>query len=168
MTVRVLITGVSGVGKSTIVETLRARGIEALDLDAPPYSEEIVVDEDEVTGLGPGRDWVWRTDLVRDVLESASGEAVFLSGCSPNQRDFYDRFDHVVLLSAPPGVIAERLATRTNNRFGKRQGELERALAIQQEIEPLLRSGADTHVDTTAPVEQVVRTILTAVGLDRR
>ncbi|HSM02396.1 MAG TPA: hypothetical protein VK960_08175 [Acidimicrobiia bacterium] len=53
MTLRVLITGVSGSGKSTVIEALGDRGFDAVDLDAAPYSEEIEVDAAELTGLGP-------------------------------------------------------------------------------------------------------------------
>lgn len=166
MTLRVLITGVSGVGKSTVIEALQTRWIRAVDVDAPPYSEEIAVDNGELTGLGSGRDWVWRIDLVREIVESGGDDVLIVSGCSPNQDELYDHFDHVVLLSAPPEVVEKRLTTRTNNPFGKRAGETERALAIQQEIEPLLREGADLEVDTTAPIEVVVSTILGAVGID--
>ena len=107
---------------------------------------------------------------MRNLLDSDRGDAMIVSGCSPNPREPYEWFDHVVLLSAPPDVIAERLATRTNNPFGKRVGEIERSLAIQRESEPLLRAGAGIEVDTTRPLGEVVARILEVVGLemDRR
>ncbi|MBK8904932.1 MAG: hypothetical protein IPM53_27380 [Anaerolineaceae bacterium] len=36
---RVLLTDMSGTGKSTLVETLKARGCTAVDLDQPGWSE---------------------------------------------------------------------------------------------------------------------------------
>ena len=67
--------------------------------------------EGEVTGLGGGQDWAWREDCMRDLLSAEDDEVLFVGGCSPNQGQFYDRFDHVVLLSVPASVIAERLST---------------------------------------------------------
>jgi hypothetical protein len=39
-----------------------------------------------------------------------------------NQGRFYDRFDAVVLLSAPADVILERIEARTTNTFGDETG----------------------------------------------
>lgn len=145
---RVLITGMSGTGKSSVVRELVARGHHAVDADEPAYSELRAAAPGEITGVGGGQDWVWRETAVSALLDS-SGD-LFVAGCSPNQGWFSSRFDHVVLLTAPAATIAERLATRTTNDFGKDSGELARTLELQQAIEPLLRRGADLVVDTRA------------------
>ena len=87
-------------------------------------------------------------------------DTLFVSGCSPNQGKFYSQFEHVVLLTAPPALIAERVTRRTNNNFGKDPDQLARTLRLQREIEPLLRRGADLEVDTAAPLDEVIATIL--------
>lgn len=156
---RVLITGVSGTGKSAVVAALAARGRHAVDLDDPAYSELVDAPEGEITGVGGGRDWVWREDRVRDLLDAEVADVLFASGCSPNQGVFRDRFDFVVLLTAPVTVVAHRLATRTSNDFGKDPGELARSLALQETVEPLLRRSADLVIDTTAPLAEVVAVI---------
>jgi len=159
-----LITGVSGTGKSTVTAALAARGYRAVDADDPEFSELVDVPEETLTGLGSGTDWVWREDRIRDLLSSHDVGTLFVSGSSPNQGKFYAQFDHVVLLVAPPGLIADRLATRTTNDFGKNPEQLARALRIQQEVEPLLRRSADLELDTTAPLDDVVAAILRHVG----
>jgi dephospho-CoA kinase len=157
---RVLITGMSGTGKSTVVAALAARGRKAVDADEPGYSRVVSVPDRELTGLGSGTDWVWREDRIEALLTAEDADVLFVSGCAPNQGKFYGQFDHVVLLSAPAAVIAERLGTRTNNSFGKDAGQLARTLRLQEEVEPLLRRGADLEVDTTAPLDEVIATIL--------
>ena len=161
---RVLITGVSGTGKSTVTAALAARGYRAVDADDPEFSELVHVPEETLTGLGSGTDWVWREDRIRDLLSGHDVGTLFVSGSSPNQGKFYAQFDHVVLLVAPPGLIADRLATRTTNDFGKNPEQLARALRIQQEVEPMLRRSADLELDTTAPLDDVVAAILRHVG----
>jgi hypothetical protein len=69
-----------------------------------------------------------------------------------------------VLLTAPADVIATRLTTRTNNTFGKDPAQLARTLLLKDEVEPVLRRGADLEVDTTVPLEEVITTILQHVG----
>jgi dephospho-CoA kinase len=162
---RVLITGLSGVGKSTVTAALAARGYNAVDADDSEFSELVSVPEETLTGLGSGVDWVWRADRISDLLAEHGEGTLFVSGTSPNQGTFYDRFDHVVLLVATPALIADRLANRTTNTFGKDPDEVARALQLQQEVEPLLRRGADLELDTAAPVESVVDAILRHVGV---
>lgn len=161
---RVLLTGMSGTGKSTVIEDLAARGYKAVDTDYGGLSELVSVSEDELTGLEPGQDWVWREDRIQELLSTDDVDVLFLCGCSPNQGKFYSQFDHIILLSAPAHVIVERLATRTTNPYGKRPEEVARALSLLQTIEPMLRRGAGHEVDTSVPLNQVVATVLRLVG----
>ena len=85
---------------------------------------------------------------------------LFVAGCEDNQVQFHPQFDHIVLLSAPPGVLAGRLAARTGNPYGKAPGELDRVLADLQTVEPLLRQVADHEICTTMPPGEVVTAIL--------
>jgi dephospho-CoA kinase len=153
----------SGTGKSTVIGALAARGHKAVDADEPEFSELVSVPEGELTGLGFGADWMWREDRIDALLATQDADTLFVSGTSPNQGKFYARFDLVVLLTAPAALIAQRLATRTNNNFGKDPDQLARTLRLQQEVEPLLRRGADMEVDTTAPLDEVVATIVERV-----
>ena len=70
---------------------------------------------------------------------------------------------HIVLLSAPADVIVERLASRTNNSYGKQPGEVARVVGLIDTVEPLLRRAADHEIDTSVPVEEVVATVLRLV-----
>jgi shikimate kinase len=153
----------SGSGKSTVINELAARGYKAVDSDDHGLSEWVAVALEEPTGLGPGQDWIWQEDRIQELLSSDDAEVLFLSGCSPNQGKFYRQFDHIVLLTAPPAVLVARLATRTTNPYGKHPDEVARVLALQQTVEPLLRRGAGVAVDTSAPLDQVVATVLRLV-----
>jgi shikimate kinase len=146
---RVLLTGMSGVGKSSVVARLRELGYAAVDLDEPGWSETRADGE-----------WVWREDRVADLLAANDDDLLFVSGCAENQGRFHERFEHVVLLSAPPGTLVERLAARTNNAFGKDPSEVEKVLQDQAAFEPLLRRSATSEIVTTAPLEDVVAEVL--------
>jgi shikimate kinase len=158
---RVLLTGMSGTGKSTLIREFAARGYKAVDTDSDEWCEWVEVPAAAVrAGVTAGPDWVWREDRMRRLLATEDGAVLFVSGCKSNQGKFRARFDHVVLLSAPVPVLLERLATRTTNAYGKRPDELARVLEHVRTVEPLLRGSASLEVDTSAPLEQVVATIL--------
>jgi shikimate kinase len=149
----------SGTGKSTLVCELAALGYKAIDTDADEWSEwvNIAGDADPVRA---GKDWVWREERIQRLLSIEDADMVFVSGCSTNQAKFYAQFDHIVLLSAPAQLIIERLTIRTTNPYGKHPDELARVLRLQQTVEPVLRRAASLEVDTSAPVDQVIETIL--------
>ena len=158
---RVLLTGMSGTGKSTLTGELAARGYKAVDTDSDEWCEWVTVPADGVRpGVTAGPDWVWREDRIQRLLATEDAAVLFVSGCKSNQGKFRAQFDHVVLLSAPVAVLLERLATRTTNPYGKRAEELAQVLEHVRTVEPLLRGSATLEVDTSAPLEQVVATIL--------
>jgi shikimate kinase len=161
----VLITGMSGTGKSTVIAALRARGFPAVDADEDGYSHLVAVTEDEPTGLAPGTDWVWREDRMEALLESPVDEVLFVGGCAPNQGRFRNRFGHVILLTLPAATMADRLRTRTTNPYGQDEADVARALEMKALVEPLLRASADLEIDTRVPLDEVVDAVLRQAGI---
>lgn len=153
---RILITGMSGTGKSALIGALAERGFRAVDLDEPAWSESAA-----------DGDWIWREERVAELLDAPEDdEWLFVSGCATNQGKFRDRFDEVVLLSAPTELILERLATRTSNHYGKRPEEVAEVLGYIETVEPLLRRAASHEVDTRPPLTDVLARVLRLVGAD--
>jgi shikimate kinase len=143
----VLVTGMSGTGKSTALSQLGRRGHRIVDTDDPGW----IVRAHPPQGIEP----MWDLDRVGAVLDKHRAGWLFVSGCVANQSALYDRFDAVVLLSAPIDVILARVGDRANP-FGSRpedRAKIGRDLAA---FEPLLRAGADHEIATTAPVAEVV------------
>jgi dephospho-CoA kinase len=160
---RILLTGMSGTGKSTLVGELAARGHWAIDADCDELSEWVASDDTLDTAgspVEPGRDWVWREGRIQDLLSAEDAGVLFLSGCAPNMGKFLHQFDEVVLLSAPADLIVERLRTRTGNQYGKRPEEVARVLDLIETVEPLLRRAAGHEIDTSAPIDEVVAKVL--------
>ena len=145
---RVLLTGMSGTGKSSVVRELAARGFNAVDSD-DGWSEP----------LPDGRQR-WREDAIEVLLATEDTDVLFVAGCEENQARFHARFDHIILLSAPLEVLMGRLADRTSNPYGKAPDELSRIVDDVEAAEPLLRRVADHEVRTTIPLDEVVTAIL--------
>ncbi|KLU63356.1 shikimate kinase [Peptococcaceae bacterium CEB3] len=147
---RVLITGMSGTGKSTALEKLGERGYRVVDTDSEKWSHWVFLPDGST-------DWVWREEAIIKLLTEHQQGTLFVAGCKSNQGKFYNLFDHVVLLSAPASVILPRIASRENNTYGKSPEERDCILRNLAEIEPLLRVTATTEIDASAPIDEVVR-----------
>lgn len=166
---RILITGMSGTGKSTVVSDLAVHGYKSIDLDCDDYSEWVDVwDDSQLPGtpVEPEKDWVWREDRVRELLSNEDAKALFVSGCASNMGPFRQQFDHIILLSCNVNEIVRRLQIRETNAYGKQSDEQQRVLMLIETVEPLLRRSADHEIDTgVLSREDVVAGILQHVGL---
>jgi dephospho-CoA kinase len=163
---RILLTGMSGTGKSTVIRELAARGYKAVDADGDEFSQWVEVESDasaEVTPVDGNRDWVWREGCIQELLSTEDTDVLFVSGCAENMPKFFPQFDLIVLLSAPAPVIIERLRIRTTNQYGKRPEEVARVLSLVESIEPRLRRAAGYEIDTSSPLEEVMATLLELV-----
>ncbi|MEL6596880.1 MAG: AAA family ATPase [Pseudomonadota bacterium] len=158
---KVLITGMSGTGKSTIVVELAGAGYVALDLDEDGFSKWMPCDGNP-TGANPGYDWVWNEERLDDRLRQNSDIPVFLAGCAPNMGRYVQQFDRVVLLTAPVEVLLNRVRSRSGNDYGKTTEEADRIVANKNEVEPLLRRIATHEVDASKPLADVVNAIVDA------
>jgi dephospho-CoA kinase len=155
--VKVLVTGISGTGKSSVLVDLTRRGYRVVDTDDPGWREyhEYATPIDE---LHRG-EFHWVEDRMLALLDS-DDRPLFVGGGARNQSRFYDRFDAVVLLSAPAAVILDRVARRSTNRYGTTALERAEILADLAEIEPLLRQGCTHELDASRPLEEVVADLI--------
>jgi broad-specificity NMP kinase len=123
----VWITGVPGVGKSTISLKLRELGYTAWDLEEVPKLYSMV---DHTTGQPKYRDntnledvkhtdWVCNKKQLSEMIQSQDADLAFYCGSSANYIELMSMFDSIVLLKAAPEVIRSRLRTRIGHLFGK-------------------------------------------------
>jgi dephospho-CoA kinase len=146
---RILVTGMSGTGKSSALAELARRGFRAVDTDEPGWTIE---DED-------GGRW-WDDQRMAQLLADEEGPTLYVSGTVTNQGRFYDRFDAVVLLSAPVDVLLDRIGARTTNDYGKSVEERELILTHLREVEPRLRATCTHEVDAAQPLPEVVERLV--------
>lgn len=118
----------SGVGKSTLLDELSRRGYETVDTDYGGWQLP---------------DGTWDEQRMGALLDQHV--TVVVSGAVDNQGRFYDRFHHVVLLSAPVAVLVERVVNRSNNLYGEmseQPADIERYL---REVEPFAGGDGETR-----------------------
>ena len=132
----------SGTGKSTLLHVLAERGHLTVDTDYDGWT------------LDDGR---WDATRMSKLLDREPD--VVVAGTVDNQGDFYDRFHHVVLLSAPLDVLIERVSSRTTNPYGQTADEQAEIARYIQTVEPLLRRTATMELDGQACVSELVRAV---------
>jgi shikimate kinase len=138
---RILVTGMSGAGTTTVLDELRRRGHHTVDTDYGGWERpDGTWDEPRMTALLAARD------------------SVIVSGTVQNQGRFYDRFHHVVLLSAPLEVLLQRVADRANP-YGRTPEQRAEIAGYVRTVEPLLRRGATLELDGRRPVTDLADTI---------
>jgi broad-specificity NMP kinase len=141
---RVLVTGMSGTGKSSALAALERLGFQVIDTDEPGWTEW----SDRDGGC------VWREERIAELLARDDGPSLYVSGAVSR---FYSRFDSVVLLSAPREVLLSRIENRTTNPFGKSPEQLEAIVRDLAEVEPLLRRTCTREIDATQPLTAIGR-----------
>ncbi|MFE6735531.1 AAA family ATPase [Microbacterium sp. NPDC057650] len=127
---RILVTGMSGTGKSTLLAELARRGHHTVDTDYEGWTTA---------------DGLWDEERMHALLQDH--DDLIVQGTVENQGRFYDRFAHVVLLSAPIDVLLERVSRRANNPYGHSAEDQDEIRRNARDVEPLLRRGATIELD---------------------
>lgn len=148
---RVLLTGMSGAGKTTVLAAVARRGYATVDTDYDGW---------ELPGA------VWDEPRMSALLSEHATIAV--SGTAQNQGGFYDRFEHVIYLHVPLEVLLERVRTRTNNPYGKSADQQDDIARYVAEVEPLLRRTATLELDGMLPVPDLTDRIEQCLRCSRR
>lgn len=136
---RVLVTGMSGTGKTTLLDGLARRGHRTVDTDYDGWT---------------GADGLWDEPRITTLL-NGTGDLV-VSGTPENLSRFTRRFDHVVLLSAPLETLISRVTSRATNPYGSRPQDLVDIARHQRDVEPRLRRIATVELDGRSAPEALV------------
>ncbi len=128
---KILITGVSGVGKSTVSAKLREMGEIAHDTDS---IDGLFIMVDKKTRLPAinykhddlnevqNMDWICDVKKLEEILnnpEHNSFEVVFCCGSASNYDEMFTLFDQIILLKTNEENMRQRLSTRMDNDFGR-------------------------------------------------
>jgi len=155
---KILVTRMSGTGTSSALAELARRGYRTVDTDDPGW-REYHADAGSTDALHQG-ERLWIEDRITELFDSDDDRSLFVQGTVRNQATFYDRFDAVVLLSAPADVILDRITRRTTNDYGTSARERAMSLADLAEIEPLLRADCTHELDAGRPLADVVADLI--------
>lgn len=173
----VLITGMSGAGKSTIAEVLARRGLASLDADGDPFLARSVdldgnvVEDEAIPDFAwlARHHWAWDPSRLDELIRAAAPATLYVCGGAENELELVGRFTQVFLLELDEPTMLARLdaPSRDNDwgRIGDTREYLRRRLPV---VQGRLRASGATPIDARQPLAQVVDAILShtlAAGL---
>jgi dephospho-CoA kinase len=162
------VAGLSGTGKSTIVQHLQRAGELAWDADDLSFwrdrqtGEAVARPAVRPDGWVERYGWVIDPEGVRRCRDDADGRVGYLAGGAENEADVWGLFDTVVYLVTDDATIRERLATRTGNDFGRTDEELAMVLGWNDVLEAHYRKAGATIIDAGQPLPAVVEAVRSA------
>jgi hypothetical protein len=165
----VLITGLSGAGKSTVAAVLADRGLASIDADDDPLLARSVdaagnvVEDPAAPDLAwlARHSWQWNPVRLDELIRAAAPATLYVCGGAANELELADRFSQVFLLEMDEPTMLARLdaPSRDNDwgRIGDTREYLRRRLPEHQRR---LRAFGAIPVDARRPLGQVVDAIL--------
>ena len=162
------ITGVSGVGKSSVAEKLSQKGIYAIDIDAiEGLCQWVDNDTFKIDQWHPGmtNEWYQKHKYICDKEKLTNlmfnyKDVVVVVGLPSNHYELLGLFDKVFLLQCKEETFIKRLTERTNNDFGKHDLEKENILSWYKNFETkMLKKGA-ISINANPPIIDVVANII--------
>jgi len=166
---KILITGISGSGKSTIIAELAQRGHQTIDLDTSNTCVWVNKETEEETTYqeGAGPEWIekhrWQvvTPRLINLISSFSSEKnIYVSGKVARKQlnEMLEIFDTIYLLKPESSIIDERLTTRTSNvnNFAKNKDEREVITKNRDKFEKACLEAGALPLDNQGTLEEVI------------
>jgi len=159
------ITGISGAGKSSVVEKLAQKGVFPIDADSVKgLTHWIDKETEEVSGWHPGMSQEWYSkhkyicdkEKLIDLIKNSYKNIVVVAGLFNNRFELQNLFYKVFLLQCKEETFLKRIAERESHDFGKHILEQENILSWYKNFEKeVLKEGA-IPINTDRPLVDVV------------
>lgn len=166
----VFITGVSGVGKTTVMEELLRRGFVAYDTDHNGLSDwrgrKDGTSVDESLGLAYGTQewfdtyiWTLLPEKVLSLRPEGADDITFMCGAPGNAEDVSSNFDIIICLYSDDEVLKGRVLSRE----ARYDGELKDILNWNEDFTERFRKLGAVMIDASANTERIVDSILKVI-----
>jgi dephospho-CoA kinase len=174
-----LVTGICGVGKTTLGRALSEKGYRAYDMDAQPklfarldkHTKRPVIAPDN-TNLAQvvNSDWICDKARMARIIARESSPITFYCGAASNLAEIIPLFDGIFVLTASQDLIRERLTLRTGNSYGKTREVQDWIMTLQAPLERDMESRGAIVIDANRPIDLVARDVIdraAVVGVHR-
>jgi broad-specificity NMP kinase len=167
----IFVTGMPGVGKSTLSRTLGSLGYYVWDLEevpnlyesVNPHTGEKVVRDNAILEQVMNSEWICDANLLKAIIGSQKTDVAFYFGRAANEEDLIPLFTDLVMLQASPETLHKRLSTRNIKEFGGVPEVREWSVSWKDWWEgETIRRGA-VVIDAEPSTQEVARALLSQI-----
>lgn len=164
----ILVTGVTGSGKSTTCKALLQVGYTAYDIESLPglfswrddkTGEPVSRYYDDVE-LAKSSSWICDKRRLKKIITNEKADLAFYCGAASNMEDIWPLFDVVVVLRVSDATTVERLSRRNPSQYGHTKEVREYVLSWKHEVEKEWLEKGAFSVSAEGAVDDVVRRIV--------
>jgi len=177
----IYITGISGSGKSTVLEELSKRGLEAHGVDEEGYAdwidrqtgEAILFPEDEqsldIHDWYKKHRWILSLNRISELKKRSDqdGKQIILAGSAEGESTVRHLFNKVIYLAVDEPTLKRRIAARENNLFGKHPDEMAEILQWLKGNDEKYHKSDAYVIDANQPLNEVVSEVLGVINYER-
>jgi len=165
------VIGVAGTGKSYLVEKMKSMKLNAVDADdglatfVDAAGIEVEYDPNGGAKWWKSHYYVLKPGKLEKLLKKSKtlylfGDVGGQPGHNNGLLDVVNLFDRVLYLHAPMQLIRERLASRTDNPFGKNLEEIKGVAKHKEKMDRIARRRKLEIVDATLPIGRIVNILI--------
>ena len=168
----ILITGMSGTGKSTLGKYLSQAGYTVHDIENIPGMFTTtdartgkVLTEWDTNNLEEVKHLVFscNKDILSQLIAQETNDVSFYCGTATNILDIVSLFDKIILLQASPDTVRHRLSTRTTHDFARSSQMQDWIIEIKKDFEDgLIQKGA-LVVDADGSIESTMQKVVEVI-----
>ena len=167
----ILVTGVSGTGKSTVYVELKKRGVEAIGIDentelsywVNKKTKEVVAWEKDFTDeFISNHDWVCNVPVLSDLVEKAK-KTVVVCGSSDNIVECMGLFEMTLLLKCSPETFTSRIKSRVDNDYGQDESTKKALLGYYKKYNQDCLDAGAVIIDAEQSIDEVVNKVLSYI-----
>lgn len=166
----ILVTGVSGAGKSALSKKLNEMGYKAYDIDDHPglfmlidkKTGKPVADQEhnDTAEKAAGMDWICDKEKLVSIIADEPDEITFYCGAASNVNDLLSLFDMVILLKIGTDTMRHRLNTRTENDAARHPDVQDWILTWKDEWEEGMQERGAVAVDAHKSLDEVAEEVI--------
>ena len=168
----ILVAGISGTGKTTVMRELSKRGVATIGIDEEEHlaywvekdSREPVVGDDFVFDQAflDSHEWVCDISVLKELLLQRD-KPVVICGSSDNLREVMKEAEVTLLLSCPLNVFLKRIEERTDNDFGKTEDAKQTLVSYYEKYNHMYTEAGAVRVNAGRSVSEVVDEVMTYI-----
>jgi len=165
---RILLTGVSGTGKTTVCRELEKRGFATLGIDETEglsywvnkeTKEKLVQKVDFSKEFLANYEWICDLEILKNLVDSVDSTVV-ICGNVENIAECIDYCDTVLLLVCSPETFFARIDSRTDNEYGQSDDAKNLILNYYKNDNEKCIAGGAVIIDAEQSIEKVVDAVI--------